>query len=91
MIAPEELDVAVTATGASPEVWFGTEKLIVSAIVNFLKRTEGADVYDAGTNLSPFASEQSSVPQPRRTAHANAAALDHLRNGTSSRNLGSRR
>lgn len=28
-------------------------------VVNFLKRAEGADVYDAGTNFSPFASESS--------------------------------
>jgi uncharacterized PurR-regulated membrane protein YhhQ (DUF165 family) len=29
------------------------------AVVNFLKRSEGVDVYDRGTNFSPFASEQS--------------------------------
>ena len=28
------------------------------AVVNFLKRNEGVDVYDQGTNFSPFASEK---------------------------------
>jgi hypothetical protein len=28
-------------------------------VVNFLKRSEGVDVYDRGTNFNPFASEQS--------------------------------
>jgi hypothetical protein len=28
-------------------------------VVDFLKRTEGVDVYDRGTNFNPFASEQS--------------------------------
>jgi hypothetical protein len=34
---------------------------VTYAVVNFLKRSEGVDVYDAGTNFSPFASEKSSA------------------------------
>ena len=33
---------------------------VTYAVVNFLKRNEGVDVYDQGTNFSPFASERSS-------------------------------
>lgn len=33
---------------------------VTYAVVNFLKRSEGADVYDAGTNFSPFSTEKAS-------------------------------
>lgn len=33
---------------------------VTYAVVNFLKRNEGVDVYDQGTNFSPFATERSS-------------------------------
>ncbi len=33
---------------------------VTYAVVNFLKRAEGVDVFDQGTNFSPFASEKSS-------------------------------
>lgn len=37
---------------------------VTYAVVNLLKRTEGADYFDRGTNFNPFATEETAVSQP---------------------------
>jgi uncharacterized integral membrane protein (TIGR00697 family) len=37
---------------------------VTYAVVNFLKRSEGVDYFDRGTNFNPFATEETHVSQP---------------------------
>jgi queuosine precursor transporter len=54
--------VSLIVSGYTAKVIYETVATpLTYAVVNFLKRSEGADVYDAGTNFSPFASEKSTT------------------------------